>query len=105
MVAAAAQKTAEEERDRADRALGQAEANLYASRIPLAYAEWRNNFIDRAETLLDGYLFSDQRGWEWYYLKGLCHRDLRTLPARNASFIRPTANSWRRSRTPTRNPD
>jgi WD40 repeat protein/serine/threonine protein kinase len=25
----------------------------------------------------------DLRGWEWYYLKGLCHRDLLTLPSQN----------------------
>jgi WD40 repeat protein len=71
--ASAAQKTAEQERERA-------EANLYASRMPLAYGEWRNGFVDRAENILDGYLFSGRRGWEWHYLKGLCHRDLRTFP-------------------------
>ncbi len=74
---------AEEARGRADEAHGRAEDLLYASRIPLAYAEWRNHYIDRAENLLDEYHFSDRRGWEWHYLKGLCHRDLQTFPGQH----------------------
>jgi WD40 repeat protein len=66
------------------RAHEQAEANLYFNRIALAECEWLANDVVRAEQLLDlcapDGVRPDRRGWEWHYLKRLCHADLRTLP-------------------------
>jgi WD40 repeat protein len=57
-----------------DRAVRQ----LYARTTALAYQEWRANNVRRAEQLLDS--TPDQlRGWEWDYLKKLCHAELLTL--------------------------
>jgi WD40 repeat protein/tRNA A-37 threonylcarbamoyl transferase component Bud32 len=60
-------------------ALEQAENNLYVVRIAFADREWLANHIAKAERLLDQ-CPPERRHWEWYYLKGLCHRDLITLP-------------------------
>ena len=48
-------------------------ALLYAVRMPTALAQIRGDRAAQAETLLDKYLSSDLRGWEWWYLKSLCH--------------------------------
>jgi WD40 repeat protein len=61
------------------RALERAETSLYFHRIALAHHEWLRNSVGRTEELLDE-CPADQRHWEWYYLKRLCHSDLRTLP-------------------------
>jgi WD40 repeat protein/serine/threonine protein kinase len=62
-----------------------AELNLYYSRIALAEREWLANNVARAEHLLDLCRAAegqpDRRGWEWYYLKQLCHADLGTVRA------------------------
>ncbi len=61
----------------------QAEAALYFSRIGLAESELRNDNVAGAELILDECLprsgQADPRGWEWRYLKRLCHTDLMTL--------------------------
>ena len=61
----------------------------YARTISLAQQEWANANIMQCEDLLDG-TRSDLRGWEWDYLKHLCHtekitlRGLRSMPNRFA---------------------
>ena len=62
-----------------------AELHLYYSRVALAEREWHANNVARAEYLLDLCVPADgspdRRGWEWYYLKRLCHADLMTIRA------------------------
>jgi WD40 repeat protein/tRNA A-37 threonylcarbamoyl transferase component Bud32 len=48
---------------------------LYVNRIGFAYQQWRDRRVRRAEELLDA-CATGKRGWEWYYLKRLCHREL-----------------------------
>ncbi|MEK7217017.1 MAG: protein kinase, partial [Chloroflexota bacterium] len=61
----------------------QAETTLYFSRIAQAELAWRVNDVGRAELLLEQCLpkgdGADLRGWEWHYLKRLCHSDQLTL--------------------------
>jgi WD40 repeat protein/serine/threonine protein kinase len=64
--------TAEEEQRK------RAETTLYFNRIVLAEREWHTNNVGRAELLLDE-CPQNLRGWEWRYLKRLCHADLMTL--------------------------
>lgn len=63
----------------------QAELALYYSRIALAEREWLANNVSRSEYLLDcclpGKGQPDRRGFEWYYLKRLCHADWKTIRA------------------------
>jgi WD40 repeat protein len=63
----------------------QAEIALYESRIALAEREWLANNVARAEYLLDRCRPEegqpDRRGWEWHYLRRLCHADLLTFQA------------------------
>jgi WD40 repeat protein len=55
------------------------EAQLhYFNRFVLAEREWAANNVQRAEALLEE-CPPDLRGWEWRYLKRLCHTELRTL--------------------------
>jgi len=61
---------------RANRETG---ALLYAARMPMALAQIREDRSPQAETLLDEYLGSDLRGWEWGYLKSLCHPELTSV--------------------------
>src|SRR5262249_46216569 len=67
---------AEQERDKA-------EDRLYLAHIHLAHQAWRAGNIPRLQELLDTHRprgqRRDLRGWEWYYLRGLCHQDLFTL--------------------------
>jgi WD40 repeat protein len=64
----------------ADGALAQERLALYAYRVSLAHREWYANRVGRAEHLLDE-CPAPLRGWEWHYLKRLCHTDLLTIPA------------------------
>ncbi len=50
----------------------------YFHGIVLAEREWASNNVRCAEELLEA-CPADLRGWEWNYLKRLCHGDLRTL--------------------------
>ena len=54
------------------------ERQLYVNRINLAQREYQED-VARAEQLLDQ-CPPGLCGWEWAYLKRLCHLDLRTLP-------------------------
>jgi WD40 repeat protein len=66
-----------------------AQRSAYARTISLAAREWESANIMQCEDLLDG-TRSDLRGWEWDYLKHLCHtenitlRGLRSMPNRFA---------------------
>jgi eukaryotic-like serine/threonine-protein kinase len=55
------------------------EAQLYRQRIALAEREWYANNLSRMEELLD-LCPTDQRGWEWHYLKGLRSNTRAPLP-------------------------
>jgi hypothetical protein len=65
-------------RDAEEEQRTKAESYLYFSRIALADREWLANNVARAEQLLDE-CSPALRGWEWNYLKRLCHAELRTL--------------------------
>lgn len=78
---------AEAARDSAERSrLGEeeqrriAERYLYFSRIGLAEREWSANNIGRALQLLSE-CPAELRGWEWNYLKRMCHTELQTIAA------------------------
>src|SRR5262249_2950422 len=62
----------------ADRANERTELALYINRVGRAHVEWTNNEVVRAEQLLDE-CPQGLRGWEWRYVKRLCHADLLTL--------------------------
>jgi WD40 repeat protein len=51
----------------------------YFGRIARAEREWLANYVGRADPLLEECQPQDLRGWEWHYLKRLCHADLLTL--------------------------
>lgn len=57
----------------------------YLHRIALAHREWENAEIAHAEELLAD-CPPDKRGWEWRYVKRLCHADLRTLTGREGEI-------------------
>ena len=61
-----------------DQALDEAEFQRYFHHIARAAAGWREGNMVRVEKLLDD-CPTDRRGWEWHYLKRLCHTDLLTL--------------------------
>src|SRR5262249_41373435 len=74
------------ERDRARDERQAGRHSLYAAHIPLAHRAWRDAQIGQMRDLLDGEGCRsmrpddpDLRGWEWYYLNGLCHKDDFTL--------------------------
>jgi WD40 repeat protein len=65
-----------------------AELLRYYGNITQAEREWQMNNVAQADHLLDQCLPTegrpDRRGWEWYYLKRLCHADLKTVEAHRA---------------------
>jgi WD40 repeat protein len=63
---------------KAKRALDEAEFQRYFHHIARAAAGWREGNLVQVEKLLDD-CPPDRRGWEWYYLKRLCHTELLTL--------------------------
>jgi WD40 repeat protein/serine/threonine protein kinase len=50
----------------------------YFQQVALAERAWSGYDVGRAEELLDG-CRPEFRGWEWHYLKRLCHTDLLTV--------------------------
>ena len=74
-----ARKAADKAADDARRANRQTGALLYAVRMPTVFAQIRGDRVPQAESLLDNYLGSDLRGWEWWYLKSLCHPELTSV--------------------------
>jgi WD40 repeat protein len=72
-------------------ALAESRRHLYFFRVTLAARAWRDNQPGRADQLLDECEPASLRGWEWHYLKRLCHTDLITLrdhpgPVRGVAF-------------------
>jgi WD40 repeat protein len=66
---------------RVNRSLARERQASYYQRIALAERAWSgNNDVGRTEGLLDG-CRPDLRGWEWHYLRRLCHTELLTLRA------------------------
>jgi len=78
-----AKSAAEEANKREATQRRRAENALYYSYIALAERAWQANDVQTAEQLLDravqGQSPEGRRGWEWRYLKSLCHSDLLTL--------------------------
>jgi eukaryotic-like serine/threonine-protein kinase len=70
------------------RVLRREQRSSYLQRIALAERAWSGNDVGRTEDLLDG-CRPELRGWEWRYLKRLCHSDLLTLRAHGG--LSPTA--------------
>jgi WD40 repeat protein len=68
----------------------QAETNLYFHRLLLAEHEWSANNVVRAEQLLDQCPAGVPHGWEWHYLKRLCHTELRTLRGHDGQVEKAT---------------
>lgn len=66
-----------------------AESNLYRTEILLAHEEWKEGNVANVLALLEHHIPGpgepDMRGWEWYYLKSLCHKDLATLVGHRGS--------------------
>jgi hypothetical protein len=60
-----------------------AQDRLYVSNMRLAQAAWETGDVERARELLEQHRPAegqrDLRGWEWYYLQGLCHGTLPTF--------------------------
>jgi hypothetical protein len=50
----------------------------YLRQVDLAYHEWKDNEVARADQLL-ARCDQHRRHWEWYYVYHLCHSDLLTL--------------------------
>ena len=50
----------------------------YYHRVEIAHRDWRDNDVARAELLLDA-CPKKLRGWEWFYVKRLCHSHLLNL--------------------------
>jgi WD40 repeat protein/tRNA A-37 threonylcarbamoyl transferase component Bud32 len=84
-----ARQEAELAQEKLSEAQQMAQRIAYARTISLAQQEWANANIMQCEDLLDG-TPSNLRGWEWDYLKYLCHtekitlRGLRSMPNRFA---------------------
>lgn len=69
---------AEQAREEIAKRKERADQELYARSIALAYQEVSTNNIRMAERRLDS-MRNEFRGWEWDFLKSLCHTDLFTL--------------------------
>jgi WD40 repeat protein/serine/threonine protein kinase len=64
----------------AERANAETRSQNYLNQVALAHHELLTHHVGQAEMLL-GECPPAQRGWEWHYLKRLCHTDLITIPA------------------------
>jgi WD40 repeat protein len=64
-------------------AVNKANFHEYFHHIARAHAGWRDGNLVRVEQLLEACL-DNRRGWEWNYLKRLCHGDLLTLTGHTA---------------------
>jgi WD40 repeat protein/serine/threonine protein kinase len=72
----------------------------YFQQVALAERAWSGYDVGRAEELLDG-CRAEFRGWEWHYLKRLCHSDLLTLRVHAGLQPSPLAFSGDGSRLAT----
>jgi WD40 repeat protein len=75
----AARAEAESARRQAQEALDLAHALAYANDVSLAQSAWRDGDVARAELILDR-CPAGRRGWEWRYLKRLCHAEIWAAP-------------------------
>ncbi len=70
---------------------------LYDSQMKLAHDAWRDADIPRLLYLLEGQKprdgAEDPPGFEWYYLRRLCHSDLRTLDGHAGAVVNSVAFS------------
>jgi WD40 repeat protein/serine/threonine protein kinase len=87
---------AEKQRGEADRQRKRFEdleaSTRYLRNISQAQQAWQEARIGQTLRLLDlwrpkGEGEPDRRGWEWYYLRGLCHKDVCTLQSSEAGFF------------------
>jgi WD40 repeat protein/serine/threonine protein kinase/lipoprotein NlpI len=69
-----------------------AEKTLYYSNIARARLEWQANNVADAEHILDN-CPADRRGWEWHFLKQLCHTELFTLQGHTEGWVYSVAYS------------
>jgi WD40 repeat protein len=76
----------------AEAALAESQTRLYFSRIALAEQEWHAGNLARVLQQLDLCQPEELRGWEWHYLRRLCHCDLLTLRD-HTSVVRSVAFS------------
>ncbi len=65
------------EQAQTDRARRDLERQLYVDRVNRAYPEWEANNVALAERLLEE-CPPALRGWEWWFVRRLCHLDRRT---------------------------
>ena len=79
----AARRQEVEQRKIADRRRAEASRSLYFAHMLVARQDWEGGRVGGLGRLLDSHRPKpgerDFRGWEWYYLQSLLHRDLRTL--------------------------
>ena len=84
----AQRQKATEEQQRADAQADRANRLLYAAHMNLAHEAWDEANVMRVLELLDLHRPEpgqpDTRGFEWFYLDNLLHRDLLTLKGHNA---------------------
>jgi WD40 repeat protein/serine/threonine protein kinase len=75
-----ARKDAVQQRDLANQ-------NLYVAKIRLGQQYWESGQILTLQEMLERYIprpgDTDLRGWEWYYLLSLCHKDSLTIRDQN----------------------
>ena len=71
-----ARTEAVKEKNRADDALVQAQRNLYVTRIQFARHRWDAGNVAEARALLEE-CPAEFRAWEWRYLWGVCHTEMR----------------------------
>ncbi len=77
-----------------------AEENLYLAHVHLAWQDWHAGQVSRIHEMLEKYLprsgRRDLRGWEWYFLLSLCHREQITL--RDPDGLSLNCMSWNAKR-------
>jgi WD40 repeat protein/serine/threonine protein kinase len=83
-LAVKSQRAEEDARRKAEEAAEREQRLGYIHRIVLAEREWSSNNMPRAEQLLDD-CPAHRRGWEWNYLKRLCHAELFPLSGHQGS--------------------
>jgi WD40 repeat protein/tRNA A-37 threonylcarbamoyl transferase component Bud32 len=69
---------AEQARQEAEDARARLAEMTYLRQVGLAHREWQDAEVARAEQLLQS-CPPERRGWEWHYVRRLCHADLLTL--------------------------
>jgi WD40 repeat protein len=74
----AQKKLAIEKSEEATRSASSLASQLVINRLNLAHRECLDNNVTRAETLLEA-CPPESRGWEWHYLKQLCHQEVATM--------------------------